>query len=174
MAEIDCLVSLARSSMALGEPAVRPEIVESTEAFVEFEELRHPCVFSASVDFIPNDVKLGGSDERKMVLLTGPNVSRAGFVDLDVADCAVTQQMAGKSTLLRMSCVGLIMAQLGCYVPAKSARISPCDRIVSRMGAADNMLAGQSTFRVEMEDCRKILVEATPKTLVILDELGRG
>lgn len=59
-------------------------------------------------------------------------------------------------------------------MPAKSARISPCDRIVSRMGAADNMLAGQSTFRVEMEDCKKILVEATPKTLVILDELGRG
>ena len=82
--------------------------------------------------------------------------------------------MAGKSTLLRMSCVGLIMAQIGCYVPAKSARISPCDRIVSRMGASDNMLAGQSTFRVEMEDCRKILVESTPKTLVILDELGRG
>lgn len=73
-----------------------------------------------------------------------------------------------------MSCVGIIMAQLGCYVPATSARISPCDRIVSRMGASDNMLAGQSTFMVEMEDCRKILVEATPKTLVILDELGRG
>lgn len=79
VAEIDCLVSLARSSMALGEPAVRPEIVDSPEAFVEFEELRHPCVFSASVDFIPNDVKLGGSDQRKMVLLTGPNVSLPGL-----------------------------------------------------------------------------------------------
>jgi DNA mismatch repair protein MSH6 len=83
-------------------------------------------------------------------------------------------QMAGKSTLLRMSCIGVIMAQIGCYVPASKARISPCDRIVSRMGASDNMLAGQSTFRVEMEDCKKILVESTPKTLVILDELGRG
>lgn len=82
--------------------------------------------------------------------------------------------MAGKSTLLRMTCIGVIMAQLGCYVAAKSARISPCDRIVSRMGAGDNILAGQSTFRVEMEDCRKVLAESTPRSLVILDELGRG
>lgn len=175
VAELDCLVSLAKSSLALGEPAVRPVIVDEEQASVQFEELRHPCIFSASADFIPNSVTLGGS-HKDMVLLTGPNVS----FEKDIrqlrarVDCLPSLQMAGKSTLLRMTCVGVILAQIGCYVPAKSARISPCDRIVSRMGAADNMLAGQSTFRVEMEDCRKILVEATPKTLVILDELGRG
>jgi DNA mismatch repair protein MSH6 len=75
IAEIDCLVSLASASSALGEPAVRPEIIDARNAFVEFEELRHPCVVSATSDFIPNEVKLGG-DEKKMVLLTGPNVRR--------------------------------------------------------------------------------------------------
>ena len=75
IAEVDCLVSLASASSALGEPAVRPEIIDARNAFVEFEELRHPCVVSATSDFIPNEVKLGG-DEKKMVLLTGPNVRR--------------------------------------------------------------------------------------------------
>lgn len=73
VAEIDCLVSLARTSQNLGEPSCRPQIIESPRAFVDFKELRHPCVFSATSDFIPNDVKLGDS-ESKMILLTGPNV----------------------------------------------------------------------------------------------------
>ncbi|KAM0755699.1 DNA mismatch repair protein Msh6 [Meredithblackwellia eburnea MCA 4105] len=154
VAELDCLVSLSKSSAALGEPCVRPEIIQSDTAFVEFEELRHPCVFSASTDFIPNDVSLGGNTEN-MVLLTGPN-------------------MAGKSTMLRMTCTAIIMAQIGCFVPASKARISPIDAIYSRMGANDFIFANASTFKVEMDDTNKILRKATPKSLVILDELGRG
>jgi DNA mismatch repair protein MSH6 len=73
ISELDCLVSLAKSSSAFGEPAVRPEIVEEAQAAVQFEELRHPCVFSAASEFIPNSVSLGGA-EKNMVLLTGPNV----------------------------------------------------------------------------------------------------
>lgn len=107
-----------------------------------------------SHDFIPNDIALGGSKEN-MVLLTGPN-------------------MAGKSTLLRMTCAAVIMAQLGCFVPATRARISPIDAIYSRMGANDFIFANASTFKVEMDDCNKILQKSTPKSLVILDELGRG
>lgn len=74
VAELDCLVSLAKSSVALGEPAVRPEIVDEPQASVQFDELRHPCIFTPSADFIPNSVNLGGSN-KDMVLLTGPNVS---------------------------------------------------------------------------------------------------
>ncbi|BGP39629.1 DNA mismatch repair protein msh6 [Rhodotorula kratochvilovae] len=155
VSQLDCLLSLSKSSAALGEPCVRPEIVESDTAIIEFEELRHPCVFSPSTDFIPNDVALGGDDAKNLMLLTGPN-------------------MAGKSTLLRMTCTAVIMAQLGCFVPAAKARIAPVDAIYSRMGANDFIFANASTFKVEMDDCNKILTKATPRSLVILDELGRG
>ncbi|TNY21923.1 muts domain V-domain-containing protein [Rhodotorula diobovata] len=155
VAQLDCLLSLSKSSAALGEPCVRPEIIESDTAIVEFEELRHPCVLNTSSDFIPNDVALGGDDAKNLMLLTGPN-------------------MAGKSTLLRMTCTAVIMAQLGCFVPAAKARIAPIDAIYSRMGANDFIFANASTFKVEMDDCNKILTKATPRSLVILDELGRG
>ncbi|GAA6027763.1 hypothetical protein JCM8097_008022 [Rhodosporidiobolus ruineniae] len=154
VSQLDCLLSLSKSSAALGEPCVRPEIVDSDRAILEFEELRHPCILSASSDFIPNDVVLGG-DAKNMMLLTGPN-------------------MAGKSTLLRMTCTAVIMAQLGCFVPASKARIAPVDAIYSRMGANDAIFASASTFKVEMDDCNKILQKSTPRSLVILDELGRG
>ncbi|TKA55262.1 hypothetical protein B0A53_02232 [Rhodotorula sp. CCFEE 5036] len=154
VAQLDCLLSLSKSSAALGEPCVRPEIVEAETAFADFEELRHPCIFSAETDFIPNDVAIGG-EAKNLTLLTGPN-------------------MAGKSTLLRMTCTAVIMAQLGCYVPAAKARISPIDAIYSRMGANDFIFANASTFKVEMDDCNKILQKSTPRSLVILDELGRG
>ncbi|BGP15722.1 DNA mismatch repair protein msh6 [Rhodosporidiobolus nylandii] len=154
VSQLDCLLSLSKSSAALGEPCVRPEIVESDTAIIEFEELRHPCILSASSDFIPNDVSLGG-DAKNLMLLTGPN-------------------MAGKSTLLRMTCTAVIMAQLGCFVPAAKARIAPVDAIYSRMGANDAIFASASTFKVEMDDCNKILQKSTPRSLVILDELGRG
>ncbi|GAA6023217.1 hypothetical protein JCM10207_004484 [Rhodosporidiobolus poonsookiae] len=154
VAQLDCLLSLSKSSAALGEPCVRPEMVESDTAILEFEELRHPCILSASSDFIPNDVSLGG-DAKNLMLLTGPN-------------------MAGKSTLLRMTCTAVIMAQLGCFVPAAKARIAPIDAIYSRMGANDAIFASASTFKVEMDDCNKILQKSTPRSLVILDELGRG
>ncbi|KAK4686504.1 DNA mismatch repair protein MSH6, partial [Tremellales sp. Uapishka_1] len=153
IAEIDCLVSLAKASADLEEPKCRPEFIESSQAFVDFEELRHPSMCLRS-DFIANDVQLGGEQPRT-VLLTGPN-------------------MAGKSTLLRMTAAAVILAQMGCYVPAARARLSPIDKIQTRMGAYDNMFASASTFKVELDECSKILREAGPRSLVILDELGRG
>ncbi|GBE83778.1 DNA mismatch repair protein [Sparassis crispa] len=157
LAELDCLFSLAKSSAALGEPACRPELVEGDAAWIEFEELRHPalCVSSSlKGDFIPNDVKLGG-DVGRIALLTGPN-------------------MGGKSTAMRMTATGVIMAQLGMLVPAKKARLCAVDSILTRMGAYDAMFSNASTFKVELDECCKILRDATPKSLVILDELGRG
>ncbi|KAI5122644.1 hypothetical protein M0805_008727 [Coniferiporia weirii] len=153
LAELDCLFSLAKSSAAIGEPACRPEFVEEG-ACLDFEELRHPALCLKSESFIPNDVKLGGNVAR-VALLTGPN-------------------MGGKSTVMRMTAAGVIMAQLGMLVPAKSARLTPVDAILTRMGAYDNMFSNASTFKVELDECCKILREATPRSLVILDELGRG
>ncbi|PMD12460.1 DNA mismatch repair protein Msh6 [Hyaloscypha hepaticicola] len=154
IAQLDCLISLAAASASLGEPSCRPTFVESERSVVEFEELRHPCMLPNVTDFIPNDVKLGG-DAANINLLTGANA-------------------AGKSTILRMTCVAVIMAQIGCYVPCISATLTPCDRIMSRLGANDNIFAAQSTFFVELSETKKILSEATPRSLVILDELGRG
>ncbi|KAI9879585.1 MAG: DNA mismatch repair protein msh6 [Pleopsidium flavum] len=154
ISQLDCLISLAKASSALGEPCCRPEFVDDERSLVEFEDLRHPCMLPNVTDFIPNDVKLGG-DTANINLLTGANA-------------------AGKSTILRMTCVAVIMAQIGCYVPCKSARLTPVDRIMSRLGANDNIFAAQSTFFVELSETKKILSEATPRSLVILDELGRG
>ncbi|KJA23091.1 hypothetical protein HYPSUDRAFT_40213 [Hypholoma sublateritium FD-334 SS-4] len=155
-AELDCLFSLAKSSAAIGEPSCRPTFVDGDEAVIDFQDLRHPtlCLNTNEKPFIPNDVKLGG-DKPKTVLLTGPN-------------------MAGKSTIMRMTATGVIMAQLGMLVPAESARLSPVDLIITRMGAYDNMFSNASTFKVELDECCKILRNATPRSLVILDELGRG
>jgi DNA mismatch repair protein MutS len=104
--------------------------------------------------FVPNDVRVGAEDQR-MLILTGPN-------------------MAGKSTLLRQ--VGLItlMAQMGAFVPAARARIGVADRIFTRVGASDSLATGESTFMVEMRETAAILREATPRSLVLLDEIGRG
>ncbi|KAH9908852.1 DNA mismatch repair protein Msh6 [Xylariomycetidae sp. FL2044] len=154
VSQLDCLVSLAKTSASLGEPSCRPLFVDEERSVVEFEELRHPCMLNTVDDFIPNDIVLGGASA-KLNLLTGANA-------------------AGKSTILRMSCVAVIMAQIGCHVPAVSARLTPCDRIMSRLGANDNIFAAQSTFFVELSETQKILSEATPRSLVILDELGRG
>ncbi|WQF87848.1 Putative DNA mismatch repair protein MutS, core [Colletotrichum destructivum] len=154
ISQLDCLISLAKASSSLGEPSCRPHFVDQERSVVEFEELRHPCMLNAVADFIPNNVQLGGGSA-KINLLTGANA-------------------AGKSTVLRMSCIAVIMAQIGCYIPATSARLTPVDRIMSRLGANDNIFASQSTFFVELSETKKILSEATPRSLVILDELGRG
>ncbi|KAK0271791.1 DNA mismatch repair protein msh6 [Friedmanniomyces endolithicus] len=155
VAQLDCLIALAKASSTIGSPACRPEFVEDDDArsVLEFKELRHPCV-ETTTNFIPNDIALGGEDP-SMTLLTGANA-------------------AGKSTILRMTCTAVILAQIGCYVPCESARLTPVDRIMSRLGAHDNIFAGQSTFMVELTETKKILSEATPRSLVILDELGRG
>ncbi|RAL05952.1 mismatch repair ATPase MSH6 [Aspergillus ibericus CBS 121593] len=154
VAQLDCLISLAKASASLGQPSCRPVFVDDERSVLEFEELRHPCLVSAVGDFIPNDVQLGGN-RPNIDLLTGANA-------------------AGKSTVLRMTCVAVIMAQIGCYLPCQSARLTPVDRIMSRLGANDNIFAAQSTFFVELSETKKILSEATPRSLVILDELGRG
>ncbi|KAI9142928.1 muts domain V-domain-containing protein [Paraphysoderma sedebokerense] len=159
LAELDCLVGLAngREVLECSGPVCRPHFVsqkgENSKAVLELEELRHPCVNLG--DFIPNDTALGGADHPNMILLTGPN-------------------MGGKSTLLRQTCVAIIMAQLGCFLPASKCYLTPFDRIFTRIGANDNILAGQSTFMVELSETSKILKEATNRSLVILDELGRG
>jgi DNA mismatch repair protein MSH6 len=170
VAHLDCLISLATASSNMGSPSCRPELVDDENSVLEFEELRHPCMVSTVSDFIPNDIKLGG-ESANISLLTGANA-------------------AGKSTVLRMvskygcifelsltalqTCVAAILAQVGCHVPARNARLTPIDRIMSRLGAQDNIFAAQSTFFVELSETKKILTEATPRSLVILDELGRG
>nr|GAT55477.1 DNA mismatch repair protein 6 [Mycena chlorophos] len=156
LAELDCLFSLAKSSQAIGEPSCRPVFEEGDAAWVDFKELRHPtlCMNANIESFIPNDIKLGG-EAGSIALLTGPN-------------------MAGKSTVMRMTATGVIMAQLGMLVPAAEARLCPVDTILTRMGAYDNMFSAASTFKVELDECCKILRDATPRSLVILDELGRG
>nr|POE77607.1 dna mismatch repair protein msh6 [Quercus suber] len=155
VAQLDCLISLAKASNALGSPSCRPEFVEEPDArgVLDFQTLRHPCT-ETTTNFIPNDITLGGPDPN-ITLLTGANA-------------------AGKSTILRMTCIAVILAQIGCCVPCESARMTPVDRIMSRLGAQDNIFAGQSTFMVELSETKKILSEATPRSLVILDELGRG
>ncbi|KAI6129543.1 muts domain V-domain-containing protein [Pisolithus croceorrhizus] len=166
LAELDCLFSLAKSSVAIGEPSCRPEFVEGDAAFVEFEELRHPTLSALRDNFIPNDIKLGGTVGR-IALLT---VSSAKLLT-----CLTSRDtISGKSTAMRMTAAGVIMAQLGMLVPARSARICPIDKILTRMGAYDNMFSNSSTFKVELDECCKILRDATPRSLVILDELGRG
>ena len=157
IAHIDCLISLALASSSLGTPSCRPEFVDDDgeeRGVVDFRDLRHPTMLTSVRDFIPNDVVLGGP-AANINLLTGANA-------------------AGKSTVLRMTCVAVILAQLGCYVPAASATLTPRDRIMSRLGANDNILQAQSTFFVELAETKKIIAEATPRSLVILDELGRG
>ncbi|KAI8904067.1 muts domain V-domain-containing protein [Gorgonomyces haynaldii] len=149
IAEIDCLLSLLTCREQMAEPICRPVFVDEDGVF-EAQDLRHPLF---TKDCIPNDLEL--SKEARMILLTGPN-------------------MGGKSTLLRQVCIAVMMAQLGSYVPASSLKMSVFDRIFTRIGASDNIMAGQSTFMVELTETCKILKEATPSSLVILDELGRG
>lgn len=156
LAEYDCLYSLALVRERLGSFACRPEFVESEKSILKIKGLRHPCMLS-NANWIPNDVDLASltAEKRQMLLLTGPN-------------------MGGKSTLLRQTCLAVILAQIGSYVPAESCQLTCVDRIFTRIGASDNILAGQSTFMVELMETNKILKEATPHSLVILDEFGRG
>jgi DNA mismatch repair protein MutS len=151
VATLDVLASLAR--LAERGDYTRPEV--HTGYALEIRSGRHPVVetMMARETFIPNDTIL--DDDARVVILTGPN-------------------MAGKSTLLRQ--VGLIqlLAQMGAFVPAARARLPVCDRIFTRVGASDNLVRGQSTFMVEMQETAAILHCATPSSLVLLDEIGRG
>lgn len=165
IASIDCLLALVRTSESLSFPYCRPTLVDELDhetgaklnGFLKFKSLRHPCFnlgTTTSKDFIPNDVELG-KDCPQLGLLTGANA-------------------AGKSTVLRMTCIAVIMAQMGCYVPCESAILTPMDRIMTRLGASDNIMQGKSTFFVELSETKKILDLATNRSLLVLDELGRG
>jgi DNA mismatch repair protein MutS len=151
VATIDVLASLAQLAERWG--YARPEMHDGYD--LEIRGGRHPVVerMMPREDFIPNDVEL--AEDRRIMILTGPN-------------------MAGKSTLLRQ--VGLIqlLAQMGSFVPAQRARLPVCDRIFTRVGASDNLVRGQSTFMVEMHETAAILHAATARSLVLLDEIGRG
>ncbi len=152
VATLDALVSFARVSSENG--YVRPVVDDST--VLELEAGRHPVVEKAlgGDSFIPNDVRVDREDAQ-VLIITGPN-------------------MAGKSTVMRQVAIAAVMAQAGCFVAAKKARIGLCDRVFTRVGASDNLARGQSTFMVEMTETANILHHATKKSLVILDEIGRG
>ncbi len=144
---------------ALAEVAVKHQWVLPTcheERRLRIAAGRHPMVEAALTEdrFVPNDVLLDG-DERRLIVLTGPN-------------------MSGKSTVLRQTAIIVLLAQMGSYVPADEAEIGLCDRIFTRVGAADDLRQGQSTFMVEMSETASILSHATARSLVVLDEIGRG
>jgi DNA mismatch repair protein MutS len=152
VAGIDCAVALAET--ARRRDYVRPEVDGS--GVIDITDGRHPIVEARGTGepFVPNSVTLDPDGER-MLVITGPN-------------------MAGKSTVMRQTALIAILAQMGSFVPASRARIGVCDRLFTRVGAADNIARGASTFMVEMNETAAILRGATRDSLVILDEVGRG
>ncbi len=153
LAELDCLQSFAE--VAFRNSYVRPVI--NTGDVIDVKKGRHPVVektLPAGEPFIPNDIYLDNS-EYQILIITGPN-------------------MAGKSIILRQAGLIVLMAQVGCFVPAQAATIGLVDKIFTRVGASDNLAAGESTFLVEMNEAANILNNATPKSLILLDEVGRG
>ncbi|XP_063047765.1 DNA mismatch repair protein Msh6 isoform X2 [Engraulis encrasicolus] len=176
MAVLDVLLSLSQYSQAGDGPMARPEVLlpgdnqgDPSLPFLDLRGSRHPCVTKTFFgdDFIPNDISIGcagaeedaegqgGKEGAMCVLVTGPN-------------------MGGKSTLMRQCGLMVILAQLGCYVPAESLRFTPVDRVFTRLGASDRIMAGESTFFVELSETASILLHGTRHSLVLLDELGRG
>ena len=151
IAQLDVLLSFAQVSV--DNQYTRPIVDMSGK--LELRESRHPVVEALlNAPFVPNDVTLD-KDENRVAIITGPN-------------------MAGKSTYMRQVALITIMAQIGCFVPAASARVGIADAIFTRVGASDDLAAGQSTFMVEMAEVADILKNATSNSLVILDEIGRG
>ncbi len=149
LAEVDTLAALAERARTL--EWVMPEFTDAN--IIEFEQARHPVVEAQVDNFIPNDCVL--SDQRKLLLITGPN-------------------MGGKSTFMRQTALITLLAYLGSYVPAQRVRLGPIDRIFTRIGAADDLAGGRSTFMVEMTEAAAILNGASSKSLVLMDEIGRG
>lgn len=151
IAAVDYWQGLA--SAALKNGWSRPELHGGLE--IRIRQGRHPVVegIQGRGDFIPNDLHM--DERRRLILITGPN-------------------MSGKSTVLRQTAIIMIMAQMGSFVPAAEARLGLADRVFSRVGASDNLAQGQSTFMVEMMETARILRQAGKKSLVILDEIGRG
>ncbi|MEM9315187.1 MAG: DNA mismatch repair protein MutS, partial [Pseudomonadota bacterium] len=150
MAELDVFANLAEVARRLG--FCRPEY--SDDALLEIEQGRHPVVEAVLEEpFIANDTLL--DEQQRMLLITGPN-------------------MGGKSTYMRQNAVIVLLAHIGCFVPAQRARLSVVDRIFTRIGAADDLASGRSTFMVEMTETANILHNASERSLVLMDEIGRG
>ncbi|MGA8430802.1 MAG: DNA mismatch repair protein MutS [Candidatus Sulfotelmatobacter sp.] len=157
LAEVDVLASMAH--IAALRNYCRPQLVEGETGELEIIEGRHPVIEQQEMAggnerFVPNNLYLN-STTHTVLLLTGPN-------------------MGGKSTYLRQAALIVILAQMGSFVPARSARLSLVDRVFTRIGASDNLARGRSTFMVEMTETAAILHTATPRSLVLLDEVGRG
>ncbi len=153
MAYLDCLLSFTR--VAEEQQYVRP-VVDDSE-ILDIKQGRHPVIetqLPLGEQYVPNDVLLD-NNRQQIMMITGPN-------------------MAGKSALLRQTALIVLLAQIGCFVPAESARVGVVDKIFTRVGASDNISVGESTFMVEMTEAANILNNVTPRSLVLFDELGRG
>lgn len=153
LSKIDVLHSFAHS--AKKHQYVKPELTEGRELLIK--DCRHPVIerlLKPGDAYVPNDLSLDG-DERQMIILTGPN-------------------MSGKSAILRQTALAVLMAQMGSFVAASAAHIGLVDKIFTRVGASDNLSAGESTFMVEMTETASILNNLSPKALILLDEIGRG
>ncbi len=152
LAALDALSALA--DVAVRNNYARPQVDEG--GTIQIIEGRHPVVevMNREERFIPNDIKVD-TEESSLLIITGPN-------------------MAGKSTAIRQAALIALMAQMGSFVPAKEARIGIVDRIFTRVGATDDLVRGQSTFMVEMNETANILHHATKRSLIVLDEIGRG
>lgn len=153
ISRIDCLLSFAQ--VAEENNYVRPEITEDDT--LNIKDGRHPVIeknMPLGEQYVANDLYLD-TETQQIIIITGPN-------------------MAGKSALLRQSALIVIMAQMGCFVPAKMATIGLVDKIFTRVGASDNISSGESTFMVEMNETASIINNLSPKSLIILDEIGRG
>ncbi len=153
VAQLDCLLSLAL--VAAENRYIRPVVDESTE--IDIRQGRHAvieCTMPPGERYIANDVRLD-TKSQQILIITGPN-------------------MAGKSALLRQTALITLMAQMGCFVPAESARIGWVDKIFTRVGASDNISVGESTFMVEMSEAANILNNISERSLILFDELGRG
>ena len=153
VAQLDCLLSFAKSAQE--HRYIRP-VIDSSDV-IEIRQGRHPVIetqLPMGEEYVPNDILLD-SEQQQIMIITGPN-------------------MAGKSALLRQTALIVLLAQVGSFVPAESAKIGLVDKIFTRVGASDNISLGESTFMVEMTEASNILNNVTPKSLVLFDELGRG
>ena len=153
LARIDCLLSFAKT--AEEHRYIRP-VIDQTDV-IDIKQGRHPVIeteLPIDEQYIPNDILLD-QERQQIIIITGPN-------------------MAGKSALLRQTALIVLLAQIGCFVPAEAARIGLVDKIFTRVGASDNISSGESTFMVEMTEASNILNNVTPRSLVLFDELGRG
>ncbi|HOG20430.1 MAG TPA: DNA mismatch repair protein MutS [Salinivirgaceae bacterium] len=153
VARLDCLQSFA--TVAISNNYCRPEVTDSLD--IDIKQGRHPVIetlMPLGDEYVANDVFIN-NDDQQIIIITGPN-------------------MSGKSVLLRQTALITLMAQVGCYVPAKEAKIGVVDKIFTRVGASDNISLGESTFMVEMNEAASILNNLSERSLVLFDELGRG